>query len=158
MENNLFHYTLCGLDNVWLVNGYTIEQTPYGEAVRIEDAEGLDRVIAESLLNGTSPLTGKELRFIRQLLGLSQADLGSFLGKDSQSVARWEKSGKVEPTAERLARVLFLSHMNGDESVRKTVAFLNMMDRAVNEKLILRDEGGEWISSVEKQEDACVCQ
>ncbi|MDR3414198.1 MAG: hypothetical protein P4L87_25100 [Formivibrio sp.] len=155
---NLFHYTLCGLDNVWLVNGYTIEQTPYGEAIRIEDSESLDRVIAESLLNGTAPLTGKELRFVRQFIGLSQADLGSFLGKDAQSVARWEKSGHVEPTAEKLARVLFLSHFDGDDSVRKMVAFLNMMDRAVNEKLILREESGGWIPTAEKQLQDCVCQ
>lgn len=156
--DNLFHYTMCGLDNVWLTNGYTIKQTPYGEAVQIEDPDGLDRVIACSLLKGTSPLSGKELRFIRQLLGLSQPDLGALLGKDAQSVARWEKSDKVEPTAERLARIILTSHFDGDETIRQIVAFLNAMDKTINEKLILSEEGGSWISAVEKEHDCCACQ
>lgn len=29
----MFHYTDGGLRNVWLVNGYEIKETPYGQAV-----------------------------------------------------------------------------------------------------------------------------
>jgi hypothetical protein len=25
-----FHYTASGLENVWLLNGFTVEDTPYG--------------------------------------------------------------------------------------------------------------------------------
>lgn len=140
----LYHYTMCGLDNVWLENGYRIDNTPYGESVHIEDPDGLDRAIACTLLKHGGTLHGKELRFIRQLLGLSQADLGQFLGKDAQSIARWEKSGTVEPTAERLARLVFSSYFDGDESIKAAVATLNMMDRTVNEQLVLTENDGDW--------------
>ena len=41
-----YHYTECGLDYVYLVNGYTWHQTPYGRGVSIEDADGLHDAIA----------------------------------------------------------------------------------------------------------------
>ena len=31
-----YHYTESGLRNVWLENGYTVRQTPYGETIAIE--------------------------------------------------------------------------------------------------------------------------
>ena len=37
-----YHYTESGLSNVWLENGYTIEQDPnYGELVSIANVRGL---------------------------------------------------------------------------------------------------------------------
>ncbi len=32
------HYTMSGLEDVWLLNGFAIEHTCYAEGVRIEDA------------------------------------------------------------------------------------------------------------------------
>ena len=147
----LYHYTLCGLDNVWLANGYHIEPTAYGEAVRIEGSEALDRAIAEAILQSHAPLSGKELRFLRQLIGLSQPDVGALTGKDAQSVARWEKSGIVEATAERLIRIIFSSHFNGNETVRNVIAHIKLIDRTINERIILTQEQGNWTPSVDQQ-------
>ena len=56
--SELFHYQSCGLDNVWLRNGFQIKQTAYGETVAIADVTGLHNTIGlfitdnEPLLNG----------------------------------------------------------------------------------------------------------
>ncbi len=34
-----YQYTDSGLKNVWLVNGFTKKQTPYGEAVGIDNLD-----------------------------------------------------------------------------------------------------------------------
>lgn len=31
----MYHYTQCGLDNVWLENGYKVKKTAYGQAVAV---------------------------------------------------------------------------------------------------------------------------
>jgi hypothetical protein len=40
----LHQYTDGGLRNVWLVNGYELKQTPFGEGVVIHDLDGLTKV------------------------------------------------------------------------------------------------------------------
>jgi len=41
----MYHYTECGLDNVWLANGYRQR----GDAVSIENSEGLHEAILHLL-------------------------------------------------------------------------------------------------------------
>ena len=71
-----YHYTQCGLDNVWLTNGYEITETPYGKSLSIDDVEGLHTAITQALIDIARPLTGDELRFLRIHLDLSQKALG----------------------------------------------------------------------------------
>ncbi|TRN63619.1 transcriptional regulator, partial [Pseudomonas syringae] len=37
----MYKYKGSGLDGIFLKNGYTILETPYGEGVKIEDIDGL---------------------------------------------------------------------------------------------------------------------
>ena len=46
----MYHYTECGLDNVWLSNGYTEKKTAYGKAVSISNADELHKILAEDLV------------------------------------------------------------------------------------------------------------
>ena len=68
----MFHFTSCGLPNVWLENGYREKQTAYGKAVSIEHADSLHEVIAANVADKRGRLTGKEFRFLRNMLGLSR--------------------------------------------------------------------------------------
>jgi hypothetical protein len=62
----MHHFTDGGLQNVWLVNGYTVHRTPYGSAVSIHDMDGLARAICMALTQKQGVLSGKEVRYIRQ--------------------------------------------------------------------------------------------
>jgi putative transcriptional regulator len=98
-----YHYTECGLDYVYLLDGFEIVETAYGRGVRVANASKLDRAIALAVVRHQSRLTGQEVRFLRGILDLTQEELGRALGKDAQTVARWEK-GKTElPTTEDIA-------------------------------------------------------
>ena len=98
-----YHYTECGLDYVYLMDGFEIIETAYGPAVQVINASKLDRAIALAIVRHQNRLTGQEVRFLRGLLDMTQEELGHTLGKDAQTVARWEK-GKTEiPTTEDIA-------------------------------------------------------
>lgn len=104
-----YHYTECGLDYVYLLDGFESIKTAYGRAVRVANASKLDRAIAQIVVRDQNRLTGQEVRFLRGLLDMTQAVLGSALGKDAQTVARWEK-GKTEipPTEDIAIRQIYL--------------------------------------------------
>lgn len=59
-----FHYTACGLDNVWLANGYKVKATRHGHAVAVDDVDGLHQLIAQTLIDKPVSLSGKEFRFL----------------------------------------------------------------------------------------------
>ena len=140
----MYHYTECGLNNVWLVNGFKDHETPYGKGVAIQDADGLHRVIALGLVNHKPRLSGGEFRFLRKELDLSQAALARVLGNDEQSVARWEKSGRVPKMGERFLRALYREHAEGNARIREIVDRLNEMDQRAQKKMILEETEQGW--------------
>ncbi|MBQ1784662.1 MAG: transcriptional regulator [Gammaproteobacteria bacterium] len=144
----MYHYTESGLDNVWLLNGYREVTTHFGKGVAIEQADQLRDQIALAIIDQQrDKLTGKELRFFRTMMGLSQASLGDMLGKTEQSVALWEKTGKV-PTAEsKLVKALVLESMNGDSPVREVIERINKTERRAAERISMCTNGGGWHNS-----------
>lgn len=141
----MYHYTMTGLDNIYLSNGYTIEQTPYGEAVSIEGAAELDRAIALSLIRQPHPLGAKEFRFLRQQTGMSQSDTGAFIGADRQTVARWEKQETPLPQyADSLIRLLYSGYHAQDITTISLIQTLNALDKAKNSRIILNRQQGKW--------------
>jgi len=86
------HYTDCGLDNIYLRNGFSDEPDEDGDQyLTITDIDGLHRAIGMNIVLARKAPTGKELKFLRNELSMSQAELGLVLGVSDQSVARWEK-------------------------------------------------------------------
>ena len=141
----MHHFTDGGLQNVWLVNGYTLLKTPYGQAVSIHDMDGLAQAICLALTDKHGVLSGKELRYVRQAgMSLSQPVLGRMLGVDGQSVARWEKTGHVPKWADKLLRVVYTAHANGDEPVRKAVERAITVERLVSQRILVRESHGRW--------------
>lgn len=105
---NLYHYTECGLDNIYLVNGFQEHEMPDGElGVSISDIDKLHLAITKNIIKSNNQLKGREIKFLRSELTLSQKGLADLLGKDVQTVARWEKGVvNIEPAADRLIRFI----------------------------------------------------
>lgn len=140
-----FHYTASGLPDVWLMNGFHREDTPYGPAVRIEDADGLHLALARAIVTAKKPFAPAELRFLRKLLALSQANLARLLGVSDQTVARWEKGETTfDAAAERLVRFIVLEHLGEDVIVRQELAALAEQDEALHGEHRLRHVGKAW--------------
>lgn len=141
----MYHYTDGGLVNVWLVNGYEVRQTPFGEGLVIHDLDGLTRAICLTLAEKPDSLTGVELRYIRSAgMLLSQPALGKLIGVDGQTVARWEKSGRVPRMADKTVRLHYLAHARGDEPIRSAVERVKTVERLVGQRIVVEDLRAHW--------------
>jgi len=101
----MYHYQTCGLENIYLVNGYSKIMYAGETAVSIHDLSGLHRAITYSLVSKSEHLSGKEFRFLRLEMDLSQPALGKLFGVSDQAIAKWEKEQSGIPTpAELLIR------------------------------------------------------
>lgn len=145
----MFHYTLSGLDYIWLKNGYQVRETEYGEAVAIEDMEGLHRLIAQDIVSNRVQLTGSEFRFLRKELKLSQASVAATFGNDAQTVSLWERGENHVPQwADRMLRALYIETTTGDAGLRQIVDRINSLERGIHElkqrKLELEDTEHGW--------------
>jgi len=141
----MYHYTDGGLRNVWLANGYEIKQTPYGEGVVFHNLDGLTRCICLALTRKPSKLTGAEFRYIRSAgMLLSQPALGKLIGIDGQSVARWEKNSKVPRWADKLLRLLYTAHAQGNEPIANAVERIKTVERLVKQKIVVTESRGKW--------------
>jgi len=125
----MYHYTESGLRNIWLVNGYVLKRTSYGNTVLIRDLEGLHRFIG-SVIARQPGLAGPELRFLRKEMGMSQRALAEFVGTTEQSISLWERRGRVPQTADRIIKLAYLEtiHRNGKVKIRETIDFLNQLE------------------------------
>lgn len=128
----MYHFTACGLDNVWLANGFEIKQTPFGEAVKINNLDGLHRAIARGLAADPSRLNGAEVRFLRSFLGVSQEGLGDIVDVTRATVARWEKNENrtkpIDGACSRLLRIFCMKQLEGNEKVGQMLDMLADVD------------------------------
>lgn len=140
----LYHYTECGLDYVWLGAGVQRVETGYGPAVEIIDAGALDQAIAQFIVMRQKSLTGQDVRFLRSELDLTQAELASLLGKDAQSIARWEKEKTVIPaTEDRALRQIYLEGTGLRPTFTETSRWVGALDQRI-ERLVFQRLADHW--------------
>ncbi len=150
----MYHYTDGGLENVWLANGYVEHKTPYGRAVSIHDLDGLSKAVCLSLVRKSNKLTGKEFRYLRQALLLSQGSIATLFGCTEQTVSLWERHGKVPLWADKLLRITYIGKANGDTSVGELIDRMNFLDRVVNQRIVLHETEDGWESSADEIAEA----
>jgi transcriptional regulator with XRE-family HTH domain len=67
-------------------------------------------------------LTGAEIRFLRKELGCSQKGLAEIIGASEQTVSLWARNrGQIQPAADRILRLFYAEHVQGNVQVRKFI-------------------------------------
>lgn len=150
----MYHFTDGGLRNVWLTNGYTEHSTPYGKGISFQDLDGLTKAICLALVRKPGKLTGSEFRYIRNNMLLSQKALAELMGYGEQSVAKWEKSGKIPKAVEYFLRSLYVARNNGSKRVCSMIETINLIERIANTRIIVSEKGKKWVSKTESEDIA----
>lgn len=141
-------YRACGLDGIYLMNGFTVENHDGEEHVAVSDIDGLHKAIGRHLVTFRKALSPKEIRFLRNTLDLTQAELAQKLGNTSQSVARWEKGEcEVPGAAEKLLRAYFLVSVMTQEEFESLKKLLSSSDLDQNDELRVRPAQFELLGS-----------
>lgn len=145
----MYHYTECGLKDVWLLNGFKELSTPYGKAVSVDRADLLDRAIAGLLVDKPRKLRGAEFRFLRKQLAQSQVSLATAWGLSHETVAKWERTGNLPAMADRFIRAYWKEVQDGNAHIVELLARLASADAAsnnenVHEKIVLKETRSGW--------------
>lgn len=153
MKNKLYHYKKCGLDYIYLMNGFEVQKTPYGTAVSITSADELHQVIAREIVVSDRPIRGMELRFLRSLLDVSQSDLAKILKSSRPTIARWESKSKdpIKGAADTALRLLYTASIGGCPWTQRVLEMLRDGDDSEHElkvrkktTLALGEDGAGW--------------
>jgi DNA-binding transcriptional regulator YiaG len=140
-----YQYKACGLDGVYLLNGFDTVTTSEGVGVTVRNIDALHDAIGQHLVTERKELSGKELRFLRKEMDLTQAELGRFIGLSSQQVARWEKAeSAISQPADYLLRKLYLEHINGEVSLKELVEELDDKDSSEPREQLFSAADGKW--------------
>jgi DNA-binding transcriptional regulator YiaG len=135
-----YHYP-CGLDYIYLLDGYTTHETAHGRGVAINDARKLHERIALDVISRPHPLRGQEVRFLRSMLKVSQEGLARVLGQRRGSVARWEghPNKDIPGAADSALRMFYALKAGGHETAQKIVDLLQEEDELRHRILSIRD-------------------
>lgn len=138
-------YTGCGLDNIWLSSGYHVEEVDGENFIRISDLDGLHSAIGRSLTKRKKLMNGKEIRFLRQQMDLTQSELARLIGCDPQQIARYEKGeNKIPGPADRLLRMLAREHFNDTIFVRSILEALDQLDGKMDDRQVFTATSDGW--------------
>lgn len=140
------HYTGCGLPNIWLRNGFVVEETSYGEAVSIDNLDGLHCAIGLDLANNKPNLTSNEVRFLRKEMDLPQVQLAQLLGVVEATVRNWENGrAEIPGPADRILRTLYLEFAEEESLVREKLERISQLNREEHERQItFAESDGTW--------------
>ena len=146
-----FQYTACGLDNVWLVNGYKLKETRHGHAVSVNDVDDLHKLLTQTLIDKPGRLTGKEFRFLRTQLGLSQEALGALLDFSENAVSLWERKDAVPAACDQWLRMSVLAKLAGNTKLSDAIARTQAVHKLIYQKYVVKEVNGKRTLSVVKQ-------
>jgi DNA-binding transcriptional regulator YiaG len=121
-DGDTLHYRACGLDDVYLLGGFTRETVDGEEFITIKNLDGLWKAISLHLVTKRKVLSPKEIKFLREHMGFTQAKLGARMRVTDQTVARWEKGVTLIPGSADIAlRFLFLTSKYAQPEGRKVL-------------------------------------
>ena len=119
--------------------------------IQIENLKGLWKAIGLHLVTKKKVLAPKELRFLRDQMDLTQAELGKLLRVSDQSVARWEKGKCDAGSADIGVRIYYLDSEAAQpegrfilKKIRKMVEQLVESDDLAVEPVVFRNDDHKW--------------
>jgi DNA-binding transcriptional regulator YiaG len=142
----MYHYAECGLDNIYLHNGYDESELDGEEYISIDAINELHATIGGLLVDKNTALSPSEFRFLRTELNLSQKALGAVMDVDSQTIARWEKGSTQIPRASDIVlRAIYLESQDKDSSVALMLKTLSETEaQETIEKIVLAEVNHYW--------------
>ena len=147
MENHLdpYHYKESGLKNIWLKNGFIIEDIDGEETVAIEDIDGLHRAIGSEICRNRF-ISGDEFRFLRKELDYSQCKLAEIMGVSENSIANWEKNSSIPKAVIALLKGMYLEKINQSFKLSYIAQRSEQDQNAAHvEPMEFFEENGNWL-------------
>ena len=141
----MVRYPHPALQNLYLENGYNEMQTSDGPAIQYDRLEELEICVGRVLIRKPARLRGWDLRFLRRSLGLSQPDFGNLIDRDSQTIARWEKSKEPIPSFVDLAiRARFVGKFDPAMTITELLSYVDCTAKPLSHRVVLTLTEDGW--------------
>ena len=135
----------CGLNNVYIKNGYKLENVDGLDTVAYFDLPNLYKQLARAISLRKDTLNAEEFRFLHKRLGSSQAEVGAIGDKTEQAVAKWEKGTQPVPKAEaNLLRLKVLDALGFRADLAKVVGQLSADGSEDDSPYVFSYLNGKW--------------
>lgn len=110
LKGQTYQYVESGLDNVYLENIEVRACKSCGDrSPRIASVSKLHDTLARAVVLKPYPLSGKDIRFLRQHLGLKAREWAALMPVDVTTLSRWESGEqKIGPQSDSLIRFLYI--------------------------------------------------
>ncbi len=142
----MYHYEESGLSNVYLKNGFTVEEEDGEMFTSIDDMNGLHDAIAQIVVDSKKSLTHEEFRFLRLELNVSQKVLANRFGVSDQTIARYEKGeSEIPRTTDVALRVLYMESQEKNNPVSYFLDLLSDTEASkAKQKILLEERQEHW--------------
>lgn len=107
-SKEVYHYTECGLDNIYLGN-IEMHSCVCGEKVAsVPDSAEVNASIGLWLIKKRTLLRGNELKFLRKNAGLNAKSFAEYIGVNKSTLSRWENDKQsIDKSNDRLVRLIY---------------------------------------------------
>lgn len=140
-----YHFRESGLDYVWLENGVTHWDTPYGPATSIKAIDDLLTKLALYVSRKPWRLTGQEFRYLRSELGMPPEDAAQAHGISEHRLRLWERGRREIPKPhDMLQRLLHLKEVAGHISLRTSFDLVSVDLPAIQQRLFASIDETGW--------------
>jgi DNA-binding transcriptional regulator YiaG len=101
-----YRYEESGLNNVIIEGAHVLIDDSGESCVTIPNVNGLHKAIALGIVHRHSAMGGRELRFLRTEMGMTQAELAAIVHREPLAISRWERGEiEIDANAETLIRL-----------------------------------------------------
>src|ERR1700722_10798199 len=101
-----YRYAESGLDNIVIEGVQSLADDSGENCITIPNVNGLHKAIATGIVTRHASMSGRELRFLRTEIGMTQAELAAMLHRESLQVSRWERAeSPLDANAETIIRL-----------------------------------------------------
>jgi DNA-binding transcriptional regulator YiaG len=146
----MYHYIECGLPNVYLKNGFTVDLIDDEEYISIDDMNQLHSAIAQIIVDSSTTLHSAEFKFLRVELNLSQKMLGQRFGVSEQTIARYEKGQSDIPrTTDAALSSLYMEKLEKNNPVGFFLDLLSDSEaKQAAKEILLEETENHWAIAV----------
>jgi len=145
---NPYHYTQCGLPNVWLVGvEYRVDPESGEELVGIPCLPELLDALAKTVAGKPTPLTADELRFLRKRNKIASKDFAGFVGLSPEQYSRIENgTATVTPMLDRLVRLTYAAFAKLPKVAEEMVRVKWQAEVTSEQRIVAtQDEKHHWV-------------
>ena len=106
MKTKKYKYTECGLDNIYIEGLIQKEDDGGEQVITIPYIHELHDRIAKGVIDKAGKLNGKEIKFLRVELGLTQEKLAKKLKVSTGTISQWENGTRnISAVADKTLRI-----------------------------------------------------